>query len=132
MNKFIELALFRLERAKEDLKDAELLYENNRYKTANNRAYYSIFHSIRAVLCMENKDFKRHKEVIGYFNKNYVKTEIFPRNIGRKIGVAFVTREDSDYDDEFIVNAEETKEQISTAKELIELVEIYLNNYKTD
>lgn len=36
MNKFIELALFRLERAKEDLKDAELLYENNRYKTANN------------------------------------------------------------------------------------------------
>ncbi len=36
-------------------------------------------------------------------------------------------REDSDYDDEFIVNAEKTQEQINTAKELILLVEKFIN-----
>lgn len=35
-------------------------------------------------------------------------------------------REDSDYDDEFIVKAEETQKQIDTAERLLELVEKYV------
>ena len=42
------LAKFRLERAKEDLEDAKFCYKHNRFLNANNRAYYSIFHAIRA------------------------------------------------------------------------------------
>lgn len=42
-------AQYRLERAKQDLSDAEFNYENQRYLNANNRAYYSIFHAIKAV-----------------------------------------------------------------------------------
>lgn len=37
-------------------------------------------------------------------------------------------REDSDYDDEDIPSHEKTEQQIETAKQLIELVEIYLNS----
>ncbi len=37
-------------------------------------------------------------------------------------------REDSDYDDEFIVKKEETETQIKTAEELLILVEKYVNN----
>ena len=44
--KAIELAKYRLERAKQDLGDTELLYKNNSLLAANNRAYYSIFHAI--------------------------------------------------------------------------------------
>jgi len=119
-------ANYRLENAKEALSSAELLYKYKKYKAANNRAYYSIFYAIRAVLALEHKDFKRHKDVIAYFNKNYVHTEIFPRMMGTKISHATEIREDSDYDDEFIVKPEETVKQIETAKELIELVEKYL------
>lgn len=36
-------------------------------------------------------------------------------------------REDSDYDDEFIVKQEDTLAQIRTAEELIELVNKYIN-----
>lgn len=36
------------------------------------------------------------------------------------------TREDSDYDDDFIASAEKTQTQIDTAEELINLVEKYL------
>ena len=108
-----ELAIHRLEQAKEDLAASEA----------------SIFHSIRAILALEPKDFKKHKDVIAYFNKNYVHTEIFPKSIGRKVSDASRIREDSDYDDEFVVRPEDTMAQIQTAKEMIELSEKYINNF---
>lgn len=122
-----ELANHRLEQAQEDLAAGELLYKQNFYKSANNRAYYSIFHSIKAVLALEPVDFKRHKDVLAYFNKNYINHEIFPKNMGRKIVNASIIREDSDYDDEFIVDANKTKEQLDVARELIQLVQEYIN-----
>lgn len=93
---------------------------------ANNRAYYAIFHAIRAVLALEKVDFKKHKDVLAYFNQYYVNTNIFPRKLGRKINQAKDVREDSDYGDEFIPSAEITQIQIETAKELIQLVEGYI------
>lgn len=122
----LEFALYRLERAKEECETAQILYKENKLLAANNRAYYSIFYAIRAVLAMEKIDFKRHKDVLAYFNKNYVKEEIFPRQIGRRIVLASKIREDSDYDEEYKPNPEITLSQIQTAKELIQLVEIYL------
>ena len=124
----VALANQRLERAKDDLRMANILYNSNELLGANNRAYYSIFHSMRAVLALERVDFKRHKDVQSYFNKNNVRTEIFPRSMGHKIVIASRLREDSDYDDNFVKNDEETKNQIKTAQELIELVEEYLNS----
>lgn len=123
----IDLAIHRLEQAKEDIVACDVLYKAKLYKSANNRAYYAIFHSIRSVLALEPKDFKRHKDVIAYFNKNYVNREIFPKYMGRKISRANSVREDSDYDDEFIVDPDNTLIQINSAKELVELVEKYIN-----
>lgn len=128
----IALARQRLDRARDDLRMANILYDNNELLGANNRAYYSIFHSMRAVLALERVDFKRHKDVQSYFNKNYIKTEIFPRTMGHKIVIASRLREDSDYDDNFIKNDQETKNQIDTAEELIKLVEDYLEKKCTD
>ncbi len=39
----IDLAQYKLERAKEELDTAELLFDNERLKAANNRAYYAIY-----------------------------------------------------------------------------------------
>lgn len=122
-----ELSKRRIEQAREDLEASKFLYSGKFYKSANNRAYYSIFHSIKAVLALKPIDFKRHKDVIAYFNKNYVSTEMFPKKLGHKIAEATIVRKDSDYDDEFIVKPEETEEQIKTAEELLELVEEYIN-----
>lgn len=126
----IELSVHRLEQAKENLKASKILYNEKLYKSANSRAYYSIFYSIRSILALEPIDFKRHKDVIAYFNKNYIHSEIFPREIGRKISNASKLREDSDYDDEFIVDPNDTLNQIQTAEELIKLVEKYIDEIK--
>jgi len=47
--------------------------------------------------------------------------------MGTKIVQAQTIREDSDYDDEYQPNNEKTKEQIETARELIKLVEEYMD-----
>lgn len=122
-----DFAKYRLNRAKEDLSTAILLLENNKIKDSNNRSYYAVFHAIKAVLALEEKDFKRHKDVLAYFNMNYVKTEIFPRNIGKRIKKCSVIREASDYEDFYIAVREEAEEQIETAQILIELIEKYIN-----
>ena len=120
-----DLALYRIETAKSDLKSAKILLDAGEYKGANNRAYYAIFHAINAVHALDNRAYKRHKDAIANFNKDYVKTEIFPREIGRKIGEAEEIRHASDYDDFYIASKEETERQISVAEEFIALVEKY-------
>ncbi len=126
----IDLAKHRLEQAKENIEEAEALYDIKKYKGANNRAYYSIFHSMKSILALEPIDFKKHKDVQAYFNKNYINTGIFPKELGHKISKANAIREDSDYDDEFIVKQDITLEQIETAKELAKLVEKYILKQK--
>lgn len=120
-----DLWLYRIQTAKESLKSAKILLAAEEYKGSNNRAYYAIFHAINAVHALNGKSFKRHKDAIGNFNKDYVKTEIFPREIGRKIGEAEEIRHASDYDDFYIAIREETERQVMVAEEFLRLVERY-------
>lgn len=120
-----DLVLYRIESAKEDLKAAKLLLNAEAYKAANNRAYYAIYHAISAVHALKGNSYKRHKDAIANFNKEYVKNEIFPRSIGRKISEAEEIRHSSDYDDFYIATKEDAREQVEVAAEIIELVEIY-------
>lgn len=121
-----EMSQYRFERAEEDLKTAKLLYDNEEYRTANNRAYYSIFHSLRAVLALEPFDSKKHSGIISRFQMNYIKTRIFPAEISDMIRNAFDIRNDSDYEDMFIVNVDDTKEQIENAEYILNKVREYL------
>ena len=82
-----DLVLYRLETAETNLRSAKILLDAGDFKGGNNRAYYSIFHSISAVHAMDGNSYKRHKDAIANFNKEYIKTEIFPRTLGRKISI---------------------------------------------
>ena len=124
------LAKYRLEQAKENLEEAEVLFNNNKFKGANNRAYYSIFHAIKAILALEQTDFKKHSSVIAYFNKEYISKNIFPRELGKRVSESRFYREKSDYVDFYMVTKEESKEQIDTAKLMIEKAEEYINKNK--
>lgn len=127
-NKEIEmLSKYRLEQSKENLEEAEALFNINKFKGASNRAYYSIFHAIKAILALEQMDFKKHSSVIAYFNKEYISKEIFSRELGKRISEARFFREKSDYVDFYIVTKEECQTQIDTARLMIEEAEKYIN-----
>lgn len=82
------------------------------------------------MLSLEPIAFKKHKDVIAYFNKNYVHKGIFPTDIGRKIHELEEIRHESDYSDFFIASREDTERQVETARELIKLVEKYISMRK--
>lgn len=128
----MDVARRRLQVAKEDLDTANLTFEAGQYRGANNRAYYSIFQSISAVLALEGVAFKKHKDTLSYFNKNYVSTEIFPRELGRKIVKAEEIRHASDYDTFYIASKEVTAQQIQTAKQILELAANFLRDNITE
>ena len=83
-----DLMLYRIRTAKENLRSARILLDAQEYKGVNNRAYYAIFQAINAVHAIDGTAYKRHKDAIANFNKNYIKTEVFPLEIGRKISEA--------------------------------------------
>ena len=120
-----DLAIYRLERAKTDLQSARVLFDVAEYRGANNRAYYAIYHAITAVHALDGRAYKRHKDALANFNKDYIRTEIFPKVMGRKISEAQEIRHASDYDDFYIATKAEALEQIETAEKLISLIDRY-------
>lgn len=121
-----DLVRYRIQTAKEDLKSAQILLTADEYRGANNRAYYAIFHAVNAIHALDGNGYKRHKDAIANFNKEYVKTEIFPREIGRKISKAEEIRHASDYDDFYIASKQEADNLITIADEFIRMVEEYV------
>lgn len=124
-----ELSKYRYESSTETLLDAQLMYENGRYKNALNRAYYSIFHAMRAVNILKGFDSSKHSGVIAFFNQNYVKEGIFPKNLSKIIKLASENREKADYLDFFIASREEAEKQIERAGEFQKYIEKYLKEY---
>ena len=122
----MDVVRYRLDIAREDLETAKITFQAGKYRGANNRAYSSIFHTICAVLAKEGVAFKRHKDTLSYFNKNYIHTEIFPRELGRKIVKAEEIRHASDYDAFYIASKTVSEQQIETAERLLQLAEKYL------
>lgn len=123
-----DYAKYRIERSKEDLDAAHLLFNNGNYRIANNRAYYAIFHALRAVLSFDNFDSSKHSGVIAEFRRRYIKEEIFPVEVSKMIGSAFTIRNASDYDDMFIASKLDTEEQLANADYIYGLVKKYVED----
>ena len=119
---------YRIEQAKESLKASQIMLENNMIKDAINRSYYAVFYALKAVLALEEKDFKRHKDVVAYFNKMYVATGKFPKDLGRMIAKLQQLREKSDYDDFFVASIAKAEQQIMTAEKVITEVDYFIRN----
>ena len=122
-----ELSQYRIQEAKESLKVAEHCLREGWYKDSINRSYYAAFYAIKAVLALGTIDFKRHKDVVAYFNKEYVARNVFPRELGRRLGMLKQLREKSDYDDFYIASKEQADEQYHTAEYVIANVDKYLS-----
>ena len=121
-----DLCIYRIRNAVETLGVAALCLESQHYKDSINRSYYAAFYAIKAVLALEEIDFKRHKDAVAYFNKTYVATEIFSSETGKKLGRLKQERESSDYDDFYVASLTDATDQYNSAKLIIDEIEKYL------
>ena len=121
------LSNVRLEHADECISAAKSLLESENYKSAANRAYYTVFHAMRAVLAFDKIDMKHHSGIIAEFRRLYIKTGIFDAELSKIISVLSDSRNDSDYDDFFIVSKEEVAEQIKDAELFLVKIKEYVS-----
>jgi uncharacterized protein (UPF0332 family) len=110
-----------LNKAKEKLKSAEILYREEQYEDSATRIYYCMFHSIIALLKQKNVDLSKHSHnyILQQFRKEYINSKVFPQLIFSKIMTIKNYREIADY----TINEEISKDDVKSILEDCE--EIY-------
>jgi uncharacterized protein (UPF0332 family) len=125
-NKSEMLAKCRIEKAQECAKAAEKLLEAGLYGHSANRSYYTMFHAIRAVLAPDQVDFRTHEDVLSYFRRRYIITELFPEKYITVAEQAYRIKEESDYEDFFEPSQEEAVNLFQQACGFLDAVREYL------
>ena len=69
----------------------------------------------------------KHSGVIAEFRKNYLKTEILPKELSSIIDGLVEVRQGSDYDDFYLISKSEVEEQLIQAEKFVSEVEHYLS-----
>ncbi len=115
-----------LKKAEEKLITAKIDFEHKRYEDSISRLYYCIYHAITAALLLKGLSFSSHKEVIGAFNKEFVKTGIFPSEFSKYIKVLFDDRQKSDYDIAFDLYKNRAKEDLKISEILFDKIKEYV------
>lgn len=69
-----ELVIYRIEQANKTISEVEILIEKNLYNLAINRIYYGMFYMLLALALKNGFKTSKHNQLIGWFNKEYVKT----------------------------------------------------------
>ena len=118
------LIKYRLEQAKETFLDAKVLYENERRPASIvNRAYYAMFYATLALLVTIGKTSSKHIGVISFFDSEFVKKNIFPKEMSRMLHQAFDMRQEGDYQHPDNINREKATEVLNDAEEFLKAIE---------
>ena len=119
------LANDRLNQALECINSADADIELGHIKSAGNRAYYAVYHSIRSLI---NYKSKKHSGNIAEFRKLFIKTGSFNPNLSLTIDSSSLMRNKCDYADYFVVNLSEVEKQLENAKHFYKEVKLYVDD----
>ncbi len=116
-----------IEKAKNALEEAKILFNAEKYYGAANRSYYAAYHAMNALLIYDGQVMKKHSGVISKFRELYIKTGIFDTCMSEQISELFRLRTDCDYDSFYIVAKDDVEKQISNSDNIITAVEARLS-----
>lgn len=130
---YLALAKVRMERAKELLVEAKELLDREAYKSANNRAFYAIEKSVKALLATEQVEVTTHNGGLKQFNFIFIfkGDGTFTPEDYQKIARAEQIRNASDYDDFYLASKDEAKQQIQDADYIVSKIEVYISSKNT-
>ena len=115
-----------IKRAKKYLKSSKLLIEEGDYESSVSRGYYAMYYSAEAALLTKDLSFSSHRSVISAFGEHFVRTDVFPREMGRELNRAFEKRQLGDYEYTFVISQDEAKEILEKGSQFVDKVIQYL------
>ncbi len=92
------LIIYRLKQTDEAVESAEILLANCKFAAAINRIYYAVFYSLMALALKSGFKTSKHLQLIGWFNKTYIRTGLISQDLGRILKNCYEYRKKADYD----------------------------------
>ena len=111
-----------IKKAQRYLKSAEILLKDEDFESSVSRTYYAMFYCAEAALLTKNLSFSSHKGVISAFGEHFVKTDIFPKEMGRELNRAFEKRQIGDYEYTFVISANEAEQMLQSGREFVNTI----------
>jgi len=115
-----------LQRAYDSLGSTKLLLDNGYYDPSISGSYYAMFYATEAILLTKNLKFSSHKSVISLFGEHFVRSGIFPSELGRDLSKAFDERLTGDYSFKSITTKRVAEEAVNRAEDFVKNIEEYL------
>jgi uncharacterized protein (UPF0332 family) len=115
-----------LQRTYDSLGSAKLLLDNGYYDPSISRSYYAMFYATEAILLTKNLKFSSHKSVISLLGEHFVRSGIFPSELGRDLSKAFDERLTGDYSFKSITTKGMAEKAVKRAEDFVKYIEEYL------
>ena len=117
------LILYRLERAHEALKEADILLEQGHTNTYVNRLYYACFYAVSALLLTKDLSSARHSGIRALFHQNFVTLGTIKIELGQLYDKLFRNRQKGDYADFVRFKVDEVRPWFEETKQFVESIE---------
>lgn len=116
-----------MKKARIYLKGAERDFNTGDYFLSVSRCYYSMFTAARALLLKKGIAPKTHKGTIKKFGEEYIKTGVFPEELGKAYSYVESLREISDYGTSINdIDRKDAEKALSYANKFVSEAEKYL------
>ena len=124
-----DLIEYRLTQARDSIREADVLSQSGMSRrSVMNRLYYAMFYAVLALLQEKEMGTSKHSGAIALFDREYVKTGLFPKDMSKALHRAFELRQKGDYMEEAEVAAEDITEIRHAAELFVEGAEVLLRN----
>jgi uncharacterized protein (UPF0332 family) len=121
------LLRYRMRQAHETLREAEILFNESALRGTINRAYYAMFYALLALLATKQLGTSKHSGALALFDREFVKTGLFPRELSRSLRLAFDRRQTHDYGEISEVDRQIAEETLADARAFVAAIESHLS-----
>ncbi len=116
----------RLQQADRVFMAGELLLEQKFYTDCINRFYYSMFYAVTALLLTKDLGSSKHKGVISSFDREFVRTGEFSKELSNWLHSIFEQRLKADYGEPQDITYERATQIKTQASSFVQTVKEYL------
>ena len=118
-----DLIQYRLDSAREMLRDAQLLRDNGGSPVSVvNRAYYAVFYAALALLVTKDVEPGKHSGVLAKFDELFVRSGFLSKEMSKVIHHAFDMRQAGDYQKSRVITEEQAVEVLKSAEDFVEKI----------
>lgn len=123
---------YRLEQADSALRASQTLIEAELWRDSVNRSYYAAFYAVLALLALKGLGTSKHSGAIALFDREFVKTGIFSKNLSVTLHHTFDMRQEADYEEQAQTENSDAQDALTQAREFVLQIRNYLETSPRD